>query len=308
MKDNKKNANRDNKGHDDDDKVSKDRSDIAERWNPFTWMKDLEQHFEDEFKHFGFGRWMGGDGEDDMDAGHVAKDEPFTKQPADKSSGWSYHFQTGMEGPEIRTWGDTKPEDIEKFLADQGGFPALGPSAGSEDGDAEGGETAPADDAEGQGWNPFNMFRDIFEGFSRPFFKNMQQALGSRDSAEPIEFDASDIEPTVETPPVPEPEEVTQAASDVVPQQAPGKEGKPIVEPFTDVFYDADGNLVGTLETPGATEDTIRIALQGRVIRIEAEGPLRKYAKEIEVDFKPDPAKVTCQITNGICELRAAKA
>jgi len=302
MKDNKKNAKRDAKGHDDVDNGSADRHDIAERWNPFTWVRDLERHFEDEFRHFGFGRWMGGDAEGGDEGEFEAKDAPYTKQPRGQSSGWEYHFETGMDGPEIRTWGDVKPEDIEKFLADQHRFPALGSGVSGEGGDVEGGDVTPADDAEGQGWNPFNMFRDIFEGFSRPFFKNMRQAIGGSEAAEPVEVDAASIEPTVETPPVPEPDAVTQAAGDAE------VEGKPTVEPFTDVFYDADGSLVGTLEVPGATDDSLHVEVHGKKIRVEAEGPLRKYRKEIEAAFAPDPATVTGQITNGICELRATRA
>jgi HSP20 family molecular chaperone IbpA len=146
------------------------------------------------------------------------------------------------------------------------------------------------------------MFRDMFEGFSKPFFKNMRQAIGGAQGSDPVELDASSIEPTVETPAVPESEAVTQAASGAK------AEGKPIVEPFTDVFYDAEGNLVGTLEVPGATDETLHVEVHGKKIRVEAEGLLRKYAKVIDAEFEPDPAKVTGQITNGICELRVTRA
>jgi HSP20 family molecular chaperone IbpA len=64
---------------------------------------------------------------------------------------------------------------------------------------------------------------------------------------------------------------------------------------------------VGTLEIPGATEDTVKIAVDGQTIRVEAEGPLRKYRKELQASFKPDPKKVTCHLANGICELKAEK-
>jgi len=277
------------KGHDeDDDTNARGRRDIAPRWNPFAWLRDMERSFEQEFRHFGFGRWTPDEMPQDA--------SPFTKGPEGKSSGWSYHFQTGMDSPEIRTWGDVKPEDVERILS-EGGAPALGP--GQEKGEDQGPEGT---EGTGNAWNPFDLFRDVFEGFSRPFFANMRQALGG---AAPAEVDAADIQPTGEVVPLPTVEEPAAEASPQPKADRPA--GKVTVEPFTDVFYDKDGSLVGTLEIPGATEESLKISVHDKTIHVEAEGPLRKYAKDIEVFFEPNPQKVSCRICNGICELRAEK-
>ncbi len=315
MADKKKNEN--SKVNDDENKTPKvDRRDIAKRYNPFAWFREMERRMMDEFNNVGFGSWLGREDDFTPERDEIDTKKTFTKRPEGNSSGWSYHYQTGMEGPEIRTWGDVKPEDVEKYLAEsQKRIPSLGPvkGAGKTDKESKEPETSEGPDVEikdeeNDEWNPFDMFSDIFKGFSEPFFKNMGKFLGNQSEPQLGAVDASKMEPTAETPATPEPEEVTKAASEVTPLAEPtSKEGKTVIEPFGEVLYDKDGNLVGTLEIPGATEETVKIVVDGQTIRVEAEGPLRKYRKEFQANFKPDPKKVTCHLSNGICELRAEK-
>ncbi len=316
-----KKENRNEKGIDDENKTPKtDRRDIAKRWNPLSWFREMERHMMDEFNNAGFGSWLGKEGDFRADSDEIEGKENFTKHPQGKSSGWSYHYQTGMEGPEIRTWGDVKPEDVEKYLADvKQAKPSLGPAkkAGKKEKEDKEPETADGPEVEFEGenegeWNPFEMFSDIFKGFSEPFFKNMGKYFGGQSEPQLGAVDASQMEPTAETPATPETEEVTKSATEVTPEAetkevTQSKGGKPVVEPFADVLYDKEGNLVGTLEIPGATEDSLKIAVDGHTIQVEAEGPLRSYRKELQASFKPDPKKVTCHLANGICELRAEK-
>jgi len=305
-----KKENKNSKGIDDENKTPKtNRRDLAPRWNPLSWFREMERRMMDEFNNVGFGSWLGRAGDFGPDSDEIEGKENFTKGSQGKSSGWEYHYQTGMDAPEIRTWGDVKPEDVEKYLADiKQKAPSLGPAkkAGKKAKEAKDPETSEGPEVESDGdWNPFDMFSDIFKGFSEPFFKNMGKFFGGQSEPQLGAVDAANLEPTAETPAAPEPEEVTKAASEVAPQVT--KEGKPIIEPFGEVLYDKEGNLIGTLEIPGAKEDTLKISVDGQTIRVEAEGPLRSYRKELQASFKPDPKKVTCHISNGICELRAEK-
>jgi len=305
------------KGIDDEKKTPRtDRRDIARRWDPFTWMREMERHMMDEFRNVGFGSFLGREDEFEPERDEIPDKKSFTKRPEGKGSGWSYHYQTGMDAPEIRTWGDVKPEDVEKYLADmKHATPSLNPAKQPEkkEKDAREADATEGLEVEHEGeWNPFDMFTDIFRGFSEPFFKNMGKLLGPQGDQQGGAVDAEHLEPTAETPAAPEPEAVTKAASEAEKEPATDepttKGGKPVVEPFAEVLYDKEGNLVGTLEIPGATEDTVKITVDGQTIRVEAEGPLRSYRKELQASFKPDPKKVTCHMANGICELRAEKA
>jgi len=308
-----KKVNDEKKANDDENKTPKtDRRDIAKRYNPFAWFREMERRMMDEFNNIGFGSWLGREDDFTPERDEIDTKKTFTKRPEGKSSGWSYHYQTGMDAPEIRTWGGVKPEDVEKALADmKQAQPSLGPvrKAGKKEQEGKEPEVAEGPGVELDGdWNPFDMFSDIFRGFSEPFFKNMGKFLNNQSEPQLGAVDASQMEPTAETPAVPEPEAVTKAASEAAPQVEPtAKGGKSVVEPFAEVLYDKDGNLVGTLEIPGATEDTLKITVDGQTIRVEAEGPLRSYRKELQASFKPDPKKVTCHLSNGICELRAEK-
>jgi len=316
-----KKENKDGKGIDDENKTPKtNRRDIAPRWNPLSWFREMERRMMDEFNNVGFGSWLGKEGDLGAESDEIEGKETFTKRPDGKNSGWSYHYQTGMDAPEIRTWGDVKPEDVEKYLADaKQAKPSLGPAekAGKKEKDAKESETTEGpevefDREEAGEWNPFDMFSDIFRGFSEPFFTNMGKFLKSQTEPQLGAVDASKMEPTGESPAIPESEEMNKAASEAaskpVPQVEPtAKGGKSVIEPFAETLYDKEGNLVGTLEIPGATEDTVKITVDGQTIRVEAEGPLRSYRKELQANFKPDPKKVTCHLANGICELRAEK-
>jgi len=312
-----KKENKNGKGINDENNTPKtDRRDIAQRWNPFAWMRDMEQRMMNEFRNVGFGSWLGREGDFDAESNEIEGKKNFTKGPEGKSSGWSYHYQTGMDAPEIRTWGGVKPEEVEKYLAAQGkGTPTLGPAKkdtkagkiGKESVTEETQETAGPEEWSFGDWDPFEMFSDMFEGFSKPFFKNMGRFFGGQGEPQLGAVDAASMEPTSETPVTPKTEN-TETVSEVTPQaETQSKGGKPVIEPFADVLYDKDGNLVGTLEIPGATEETLKIAVDGHTIRVDAEGPLRHYSKTLEAKFKPDPKKVTCRIANGICELRAEK-
>ncbi len=306
------------KGIDDENKTPKTgKRDIAPKYNPFAWFREMERRMMDEFRNVGFGGWLGREGDFGLDSDEIEGKETFTKSPNGKSSGWSYHYQTGMDAPEIRTWGDVKPEDVEKYLADaKQAKPTLGPAKQDEKAGKATEEPEGQEGPETGEWDPFDMFTDIFEGFSKPFFKNMGKFFGGQSEPQIGAVDAAHMEPTTDTPvtpTTPEHEEVTEAASESTTQpttqEAPAASGgKQVVEPFADVIYDKEGNLVGTLEIPGATEDTVKIAVDGQTIRVEAEGPLRKYRKELKASFKPDPKKVTCHLANGICELKAEKA
>ncbi len=302
------------KANDDENKMPKtDRRDLAARWNPFAWFREMERHMMDEFRNVGFGSFLGREGDFEPERDEIDDKKTFTKRPEGKSAGWSYHYETGMNAPEVRTWGGVKPEDVEKYLAEsKKGTPSLGPVKKEGDEVKESKETEVPEGPEEGEWNPLDMFSDIFEGFSKPFIKNMGKFFGGQSEPQLGAVDASQMEPTAETPAAPEPEEVTKAASEVSPQvetaqETVSKGGKPVVEPFADILYDKEGNLIGTLEIPGATEDTLKIAVDGQTIRVEAEGPLRSYRKELQASFKPDPKKVTCHLSNGICELRAEK-
>src|SRR4030042_1818689 len=181
---------KESKGTDDEKKTPKtDRRDIARGWKPFAWMHEMERRMMSEFRNVGFGSWLGNEGDFGPERDEIESDKTFAKQPQGKSSGWSYHYQTGMETPEIRTWGDVKPEDVEKYLETQGTHvPTLGPAKkatkagkqeqGKEKATEEAGETEESGDWGFGDWDPFEMFWALFEGFSRPFFKNMGRFFG----------------------------------------------------------------------------------------------------------------------------------
>jgi len=314
MSDNKKHENaKDGKdGKDEIKGPSPDRRDLSQRWNPLGWFSEMERRLAEEFQKAGFGRWLGSKGDLGAEGDDLEGKSSFTKGEHGKSSGWSYNFQTGMDAPEIRTWGDVKPEDVEGFLGKSGwGTPSLGPGTGKagESGEGTGGPAVDgetdAGEAGPEGWDPFRMFSDIFEGFSRPFFQNMGKMLGGAPQLGQV--DAAKMAPTVETPATPGAETAPQEPTSAVAPTTGTNAGKSTTEPFADVITDKDGNLVATLEVPGATEASLKVTVEGQTIRVEAEGPLRQYRKEITAPFPVDPKKVESHVCNGIAEVKAVK-
>ncbi len=77
-------------------------------------------------------------------------------------------------------------------------------------------------------------------------------------------------------------------------------------EPLADVF-DEESEVVVVAELPGASEEEISIAVEDRLLKIEAKGEIR-YAKEVELPAKVQAASAKKVCRNGLLEIRLTKA
>ncbi len=77
-------------------------------------------------------------------------------------------------------------------------------------------------------------------------------------------------------------------------------------EPLADVF-DEETEVVVVVELPGASEEEISIAVEDRLLKIEANGEIR-YAKKVELPARVQAASAKKVYRNGLLEIRLTKA
>lgn len=78
-------------------------------------------------------------------------------------------------------------------------------------------------------------------------------------------------------------------------------------EPFVDIFYEEDGEHVSVVaELPGVGEEDMEITAAGNKVTVTAQGPGRRYHKEVELDY-PVKAKFETSYRNGVLEIRLAR-
>ncbi len=85
-----------------------------------------------------------------------------------------------------------------------------------------------------------------------------------------------------------------------------GPEVSDVREPLADVF-DEVSEVVVVAELPGASEEEISIAVEDKLLKIEAKGEIH-YAKEIELPAKVQAAPAKKVYRNGLLEIRLTKA
>ncbi len=76
-------------------------------------------------------------------------------------------------------------------------------------------------------------------------------------------------------------------------------------EPLADVF-DEESEVVVVAELPGASEEEISVAVEDRLLKIEAKGEIR-YAKEVELPARVQAAPAKKVYRNGLLEIRLTK-
>jgi len=77
-------------------------------------------------------------------------------------------------------------------------------------------------------------------------------------------------------------------------------------EPIVDVFDEEDHILV-IAELPGVSEDKIKIEVTGDILNLTASDTDKKYAKEILLPGKVNPASLKTAYKNGILEITLEK-
>jgi len=77
-------------------------------------------------------------------------------------------------------------------------------------------------------------------------------------------------------------------------------------EPMVDVFDEGESVLV-VAELPGVAEEEIAVEVRDDILSLETKGD-RKYAKEVLLPSRVDPATVRKACKNGVLELRLSKA
>ena len=77
-------------------------------------------------------------------------------------------------------------------------------------------------------------------------------------------------------------------------------------EPIVDVFDEEDHILV-IAELPGVSEDKIKIEVTGDILNLTASDTDKKYAKEILLPDKVNPASLKTAYKNGILEIKLDK-
>lgn len=85
-----------------------------------------------------------------------------------------------------------------------------------------------------------------------------------------------------------------------------GPEVTDVREPLADVF-DEETEVVVVAELPGASEEEISIAVEGRLLKIETKGEIH-YAKEVELPASVQAAPAKKVYRNGLLEIRLTKA
>ncbi|MHA1731801.1 MAG: Hsp20/alpha crystallin family protein [Promethearchaeota archaeon] len=83
-------------------------------------------------------------------------------------------------------------------------------------------------------------------------------------------------------------------------EEPPTRGVKATEEPFTDEFYDDDGNYHATLEVPGICTDDVELKVRGRKVKVRCTSGDRKYAKDLKVRFTPRREDVHYDVKNGI--------
>lgn len=77
-------------------------------------------------------------------------------------------------------------------------------------------------------------------------------------------------------------------------------------EPLVDVFGEKE-EIVVLAEIPGVAEEAIKAAIEDGRLLIRAEGPNRKYKKEIDLPPGGKPETMATSYRNGILEIRIKK-
>lgn len=74
-------------------------------------------------------------------------------------------------------------------------------------------------------------------------------------------------------------------------------------EPPTEVFEEPDHILI-LADVPGVVSSGGSAILDGRVLRLRAQSPRRRYRKDVELPPGLDPARVAVACHNGVMEVR----
>jgi len=89
-------------------------------------------------------------------------------------------------------------------------------------------------------------------------------------------------------------------------ETAKGPVVEEVREPIVDVFDEEDHILV-IAELPGVSEDKIKIEVAGDILNLTASDTDKKYAKEILLPGKVNPASLKTAYKNGILEITLEK-
>ena len=85
-----------------------------------------------------------------------------------------------------------------------------------------------------------------------------------------------------------------------------GPEVSEVREPLVDVF-DEGGHVLVVAELPGVVENSISVEVKDDIVTIGAQGPGRKYGKEVLLPALVDTASLRQSYQNGILEIRLGK-
>jgi HSP20 family protein len=85
-----------------------------------------------------------------------------------------------------------------------------------------------------------------------------------------------------------------------------GPEVVDVREPLIDVFDEEDEVMI-VAELPGASEEAIKVEIEGDVLSLTSSGA-RRYAKEVLLPCAVDAASLTRAYRNGVLELKVKKA
>lgn len=77
-------------------------------------------------------------------------------------------------------------------------------------------------------------------------------------------------------------------------------------EPIVDIFDEKEEIRI-IVEVPGVTEESIKTAIKGDVLTLEAKDESRKYYKEVVLPKEVDPGTLKSKYTNGVLEIWLAK-
>ncbi|MFO8050109.1 MAG: nucleotide exchange factor GrpE [Thermoplasmatota archaeon] len=73
-------------------------------------------------------------------------------------------------------------------------------------------------------------------------------------------------------------------------------------EPLTEIIEMEDGAMLIS-ELPGVPQDSIKMAVSGDILKLDAEGPRNKFSTIQPLPFEPDPDRISVTFSQGVLEV-----
>jgi HSP20 family molecular chaperone IbpA len=79
-------------------------------------------------------------------------------------------------------------------------------------------------------------------------------------------------------------------------------------EPFSESFKEKDGRITVNVDLPGVKESDVSVKVDGKTLRVEANGENRHYQKSIELDNIAETKDLSWRLNNGVLEIKIRAA